>query len=554
MPVLFVLQGPDKGRTFHTGKDPAVIGRASDQVQLSDAGTSRRHAEIRYENGVWVLGDLKSSNGTYLNGQRLLRPATLKNGDQIKVGGTLLVFSGEEHIGGFSGADVIHELVDMDAGATRLGSSILSTVDSQGEGNVLPAPETADAVAAWNVMYRVAEAVGTMDTVDAFLTRVCDLLFEHLVVDRLVLLLSRDGSEDFAPHIVRFRSKDRGQRPKITPSRRIIGHVVRTGEGVLCANAMTDARFGGEGSADSIHRLGLQSVICAPILIRGEAEGIIHLDCEMSRNTFTQEQLRLVVAIGRLCGLAIENRRLLEARMRTERLAATGETVAYLSHHIRNILQGLQGGAEVVEIGFQRNSLETARSGWALIRKNLDRTYHLALNMLTFSKDRRPAIEATPLNRVVEDVISLSRHRAEEKGVVLASELGDVPLVPMDAEGIHQVLHNIVLNAVDAAPRDRGRVEIVTQQDQAAGRVIVSVSDNGPGIPEAERGKIFSVFHSSKGHAGTGLGLAAAKKIVDEIHGDILVESEEGKGTTFRVVLLVGGPAAVDQDRTHTVS
>jgi two-component system NtrC family sensor kinase len=548
------LQGPDKGRTFHTGKAPAVIGRASDQIQLSDVGTSRRHAEIRYENGVWVLGDLKSSNGTYLNGQRLLRPATLKNGDQIKVGGTLLVFSGEDHIGGFSGADVIQDLVDMDAGATRVGSSILSTVDSQSEGIILPAPETADAVAAWNVMFRVAEAVGTMDAVDAFLTRVCDLLFEHLVVDRLVLLLSSDGSENFTPHIVRYRSKEREQRPKITPSRRIIGHVVRTGEGVLCANAMTDARFGAEGSADSIHRLGLQSVICAPILIRGEVEGIIHLDCEMSRNTFTQEQLRLVVAIGRLCGLAIENRRLLEARMRTERLAATGETVAYLSHHIRNILQGLQGGAEVVEIGFQRNSLETARSGWALIRKNLDRTYHLALNMLTFSKDRRPSIEPTPINRVVEDVISLCRHRAEEKGIVLAAELGDVPLVPMDAEGIHQVIHNIVLNAVDAAPRGQGRVEIMTRHDQAAGRVIVSVADNGPGIPEAERGKIFSVFHSSKGHAGTGLGLAAAKKIVDEIHGDISVENEEGKGTKFRVVLHAGGPAVVDQDRTHTVS
>jgi len=126
--------------------------------------------------------------------------------------------------------------------------------------------------------------------------------------------------------------------------------VLKTREGVLCANAMTDDRFSGDSKQDSVHRLGLKSILCVPILVREEIVGLFHLDCSMSRHTYTQEQLRLVVAVGRLAGMAIENLRLQESRVQTERLAAAGETVAYLSHHIRNILQGMQGGADVVEL------------------------------------------------------------------------------------------------------------------------------------------------------------------------------------------------------------
>lgn len=105
LPTLHVLQGPDKGRTYDTPSEPAIIGRSSDQIQLTDNSASRRHAEIRPANGTWMLEDLNSSNGTYLNGQRIVAAAELKHGDQIKVGSTLLVFSGQEHIESFSGAD-----------------------------------------------------------------------------------------------------------------------------------------------------------------------------------------------------------------------------------------------------------------------------------------------------------------------------------------------------------------------------------------------------------------------------------------------------------------
>ena len=551
MATLHVLQGPDKGRTYQTPDEPAVIGRSSDQIHLSDHTASRRHAEIRPDNGSWLLVDLNSSNGTYLNGQRVVSPTVLRHGDQIKVGSTLLVFTGQEHVEAFSGPEMIRDLVDLDLSASKGESSILSTVDASEESVILQPPETADAVVAWNVVYKIAEAIGAIESVEAFLERVTDILFEHLIVDHLVLLMGADEGSRLTPQVVRYRSRDKARRPKIVTSRTIINHVLKTREGVLCANAMTDDRFTGESKQDSIHRLGLRSIICVPIIARDKIHGVFHLDCSMSHHTYTQEQLRLAVAIGRLAGMAIENQRLFESRVQTERLAAAGEAVAYLSHHIRNILQGMQGGAEVVELGIKRQTMDTVRSGWALVRRNLDRIYVLAMNMLTFSKERQPRIETAQLNKVVEDVIALVQSRADEHSVMLLTDLEEMPAIPLDPDGMHQVAHNIILNAIEAAPPKGGRINISTRYQPKDARVTLSIGDNGPGIPPEERDRIFDAFHSSKGHGGTGLGLAAAKKIVGELNGLIEVESVVGEGTTFHVKLPAVHVRLADSDKTH---
>lgn len=551
MPTLHVLQGPDKGRTYQTPDEPAVIGRQTEHIQLSDYSTSRHHAEIRPQNGAWILVDLNSSNGTFLNGQRIVNPTPIKHGDQIKVGTSLLVFSGDQNPGGFPASATIRDLVDLDMSGGAGGSSILSAINGSEESVILQPPETADAVAAWNVIYKVAEIIGGNKPVDDLLENLADTLFDHLAVDHLLILTYKEVRKDLKPQVVRLRQAERAAKAKIGTSRTIIKHVVDSKEGILCANALTDARFGSEDPQDSIHKLGLRSVICVPILVHGEVHAILHLDCSMSHHTYSQEQLRLVVAIGRLAGMAIENTLLLESRMRNERLAAAGETVAYLSHHIRNILQGMQGGAEIVELGLKDKAFDTAASGWRMVRRNLDRTYYLTMNMLTFSKERKPRIETAQLNSVVEDVIELAQTKADEKGVMLLAELEDIPPVPLDPEGIHQVAHNIVINAIQACPDSGGRVNIRTSFNTETSTVSLSVTDNGHGIAEDEKEAIFDAFKSTKGHAGTGLGLAASQKIVTELNGKIDVESRVGEGSTFVVVLPGVDVRLADSDQTH---
>jgi signal transduction histidine kinase len=383
-----------------------------------------------------------------------------------------------------------------------------------------------------------------------FLEQVADTIFDHFAVDRCFILLRDPKTGTLEPQVVRWRIPAERDGQKITTSRTIINHVLEKREGVLCANAMTDQRFADDSKEGSIHRMRLHSVICVPILTHDEVHGIIHMDCSMHHHTYTHQQMQLAATIGRMAGLAIENAQLLAARMRNERLAATGETVAYLSHHIRNILQGIRSGADVLELGLKRNNLDNIRSGWQIMRRNLDRTYQLATNMLAFSKQRVPNIEMAQLNRVVEEVVALAQRQADDRHVMLLPDLDELPPIPLDVDGIHQAVLNIVTNALDAAPADKGRVLVKTSFDAKAGEALVTVQDNGPGIPPEALSVLFEPFHSTKGQRGTGLGLAAARKVVTELGGRIDVRSKVGEGTTFAVHLPTSA-RALDSEKTH---
>ena len=550
MPTFHVLRGPDKGQTYPLGDEPGVIGRSAEPVNLSDNAVSRRHAEVYLDDDQWMLADRGSSNGTYLNGVRIQAPSAIRHGDQIKVGGTLMVFSGDDSVERFSGPDGAGDLVDLESGRNLLDSSILSAVSSAEDSVILAAPETAEAVQAWNAMYRIAEIIGRVTAVDECLERVTDILFDRVPVDRVFILMRDARTGEFEPHVVRYRTQSRGRRKRIMASRTIVNHVIHRKEGILCANAQTDPRFAKGPESGSVHDLGLRSIICVPIITHDKAEGVIHIDCSMLHHVYTHDQLRLVSAIGRLVGLAIENIRLLDSRMRHERMAAMGQTAAYLSHYIRNIAQGLRGGADVIEMGLRSQKMEPIAQGWKILKRNLDRTLLLTTNMLTFGKDRKPVVETAQLNRVIEDVVSLTQGPADEKSVMLLTDLEDMPVIPLDADGIHHVLLNIVTNAVDACPDQSGRVVVTSCYREADNRAIVTVSDNGHGIPADQIPTLFDAFHSTKGHGGTGLGLAAARKVMDEMRGSIDVTSAPGEGTTFTVNIPVAENAEDDSERT----
>ncbi|MFQ5423578.1 MAG: ATP-binding protein [Phycisphaerae bacterium] len=554
MPSLTVLRGPDKGLGFQTREDElaVVLGRASDAISLTDYTVSRRHAEVRLVGGGWQLVDLNSANGTYLNGKRVERPVRLKHGDQIRLGGTLLVWSGkDENVPGTGFGDRVaaSDLVELDAGSKRVDASIVGSVASMDDSMILASPAAAEAVRAWRVLSTLLEAVGAVPSPDELLERVMDILFEEVPADQGFILMQDPTDGTYKPYVVRH---GQDTKDKIRTSRTIVDHVIEHREGLLCSNAMSDERFGGGHRSGSIQAMGLQSVICVPIISREDVLGVIHLDSVMSSHIYTEEQLRLVTAIGRMAALAVENARLVSERMRTERLAATGETVAALSHYIKNIVQGMMSGSDVVEMGLKNQSLANMDQGWQIVRRNVDKIMSLTMNMLAFAKERKPRLESAQVNALVKDVLELVRRRADDKGVLLLSELEDpMPAIPMDRDGIHQVVLNIVANAIDAVPKSSGAVNIKSSYDPQRAKVTITVGDNGPGIPDKMRERVFDAFYSTKGHGGTGLGLAVAHKIVDEHAGMISVKSIASEGTLVRVTLPAIQAQEIDSEATR---
>ncbi len=544
-----VLQGPDKGHRYRmSGDKPVLIGRASRTVPLTDYTVSRRHAEIRSVSGTWMLDDLRSANGTYLNNKRLERPSRLKDGDQIRMGATLLVWDGSKgSTDAASTTTVSAEMVDLDAGDDGSRAAILETAGSADDSMILASPVAAEAVRSWRVISTLLDAVGAGLTPKQLARRVLDVVFEEVPADRGFILLRNEKTGQFDTEAARA---DEASNQKLRASKTIVDHVIEKKEGILCSNPMSDTRFSQSG-AEGLRSIGLKSVICAPMIAHETVLGVIYVDCVMSKHIYTEEQLRLVTSIGQMAGLAIEDARLVNERMRTERLAATGETVAALSHYIKNILQGLKGGSDVVELGLKGDKLESVEQGWEIVRRNLDNIYSLTMNMLAFAKQREPRREPVQLASVISDVLKLVRHRAEDKGVHLKSRLEDaMPAVAVDEHGIHQVALNIITNAIDAVEKTTGVVNVSLGYDTAKEAAVLTIGDNGPGIPEAHLDRIFDPFYSTKGHGGTGLGLAVAKKLVDEHGGAISIKSVPGEGTLIRITL-PSGTAAVDSAATH---
>jgi len=534
--AIQVLQGPDKGRKFELAEGENILGRQSRSVPLKDGTISRQHSRIVKSGRDWVLEDLGSANGTFLNGVRVTRPSPLKLGDQIRIGSTLLVFAR-------SAASEPAASVEVDEDGMLVDAAIVATLPSNEDSVIIPTPEAgAQAIGNLRILYDLIAEVGSIFDVDELLTCTLDRIFSVVKADRGFIMLADETGK------LQVRAARAGTpRPHqdIPVSRTIINEVMGKQVGVLSSNAMSDKRF---TSGKSVHNFGIRSAVCVPIKGRDRILGVIHVDCGVSEHTYSTEQLRLLTAIGYQTGLAVENVRLYEQAVQQERLAAVGETVAFLSHHIKNVLQALMAGIDLVEMALHRDDLGKAKDAWPIVQRNLARINEQILNMLAFSKSREPLLENVNVNHVLGECVELVTARADERGVAILTQLDDLPPIPADTAGLQQAFLNLLHNALDAVEDKTGSVTLTSEYDSLNRRVVVRVSDNGSGIEAEKLPDIFTPFYSSKGQKGTGLGLAVARKVFEEHRGRIEAESKPGHGTTFTVIL----PAQAGGDATET--
>ncbi len=550
-----ILQGPDKGRRFELPDAPALVGRDSRQLPLTDNTVSRRHCELLPAEGEWIARDMGSSNGTYINGARVVEQMKLKAGDQIRVGRTLMVFGAQPGVSRTSGTNVT--LAGEESG---MDSAIMATIPSSEDSMVLAVPEpAAAAMGNLKILYQLGAALGSSFNVDQVLEVVMDLIFEHVKADRGIIMLLDPRTRELIPKVVRTRDETvtkLTEGGKIHASRTIVNHVLGTGEGVLSSNAMTDQRF---SKGKSVHNLGIRSALCVPIKARklsdkgGESIiGVIYVDSSVRNYTYAPEQLRLLTAIGLQAGMAVQNAELYQAQLQAERLAAVGETTAALSHSIKNILQALQGGADVVEMGLRGSNLLQATKGWRIVHRNLDKIYGLTMNLLAYSKQREPMLEMMNPKKLIDECLELIAPGANEKGVMVVGDVDEGhPAIPVDPSGMHQVIMNLLSNALDAVKPQDGLIRVECHYDDANRQTILEVIDNGVGIAPPMMKHMFELFHSTKGNRGTGIGLAVAKKIVEEHEGVITVSSKPKEGTTFTIKLPVYHSNLTDPSQTH---
>lgn len=572
MSSFYVIEGPDRGRRFELLPNRVeTIGREDGvTVQLHDTEVSRRHARVVYDSGRYLITDLNSSNGTFINQERITT-AAINSGDKIEIGATCLQFTQTP------------SLVPDDSGASSISfeipgddhSQIVQTMRHTDSNRSFSAQDcqsflsssldkTEQAETYLRLVYETANALKSTGSIDDLMEKILDLIFQWINPDRGCIILSDPHTHEL--QIRCFRVREQGVSEKMSISRTILDYVISKKEGVLSRNAMDDSRF--DCAASIVHQK-VSEAICVPLDGRYGVVGVIYIDTEandaLSQSSqkgsshirtahFDESHLKMMIAIAHHAAIAIEDIRFYSAMIQSERLAAIGQTVANLSHHIKNILQGVSGGSYLIQSGLKNHDENLISKGWNIVERNQGKISSLVMDMLTFSKERTAEPELDNMNDALDEVIDLMKSRAEEFDVKLTWVRNEqIPDFYFDRNLINRAVLNLITNAIDAAAENvsqqltdmseasksipQGAVSVTLSWGEIPTNVRISVSDNGAGVPANQVEQIFIPFVSTKGSKGTGLGLPVVKKVVTEQGGTVACVPLEKGGTVFHIDL-----------------
>ncbi|HET8577166.1 MAG TPA: GAF domain-containing protein, partial [Methylomirabilota bacterium] len=400
-----------------------------------------------------------------------------------------------------------------------------------------------------SVLHELSQAItgqldqaGLIETVQRQIARV-------LEVSHMVILL-HDATEDRLDVALRVLDGARDEEEPRSYPRRAVGLaslVFDSGEPIRTDNYLAECERRG---VPPVPNLGLAYWLGVPMAAGDQRLGVLAL--RGRERAFTEADERLLSNIAHLVALALRSARLYEERtrafselaaaqdqlVRTEKLRAMGEMASGVAHDFNNVLASILGRAQLlldkIEDPKQRQWLQVieraAADGARTVRRLQD-----------FTRIRRdqPAV-AVDLNQVIQQALEATestwRQQARSRGITIdvATTLAvPLPRIWGDPAELREALTNLILNAVDAMPQD-GRLTFVTRA--SGDHVEMTVSDTGVGIPDSIQQKIFDPFFTTKGPRGTGLGLSMTYGILSRHGARVTVESEEGRGTTFRLV------------------
>jgi len=245
-----------------------------------------------------------------------------------------------------------------------------------------------------------------------------------------------------------------------------------------------------------------------------------------------------------------EELRLQVQLLRSKRLAALGQALTGIQHSIKNMLNVMKGGSYMVKLGLAKDDKAMLTEGWEMVREGIEDMTQMSMGMLDFARTRKLKLQPQDLGELVLKIHSISQAKFADAGTRLSVELAPgLPSVTCDGEGIRSVVMDLISNALDACswkkypPGEVPEVWIRVVPGAKPGHIEIRVQDNGEGMTEEVRKRVFMPFFSTKEKKGTGMGLAVVSRIVESHGGETYVESEPGAGATFRVSLPIQGPS-----------
>jgi signal transduction histidine kinase len=303
-----------------------------------------------------------------------------------------------------------------------------------------------------------------------------------------------------------------------------------------------ESRGGGEKESELMAVLvkltEMKAALCLPLFHKERLTGLICLGDKLSRAIFNIEDVDLLTTLANQLAIALENAELREQVNKTrtqllqaDKLSLLGRVAAGVLHELKNPLAALKGMTQA--IGSNLDDREFLEDFQRVVPRELDRLDVLVEGIAQLGRPPRLVYSQVKLNELIDQNLKLHEQRCRNRRIAVEKSLCPLPEIEADPQQLIQVLTNLVLNAIEAMP-EGGRLSVATSS--GSGRVVLEVADTGKGIPPEGLKEIFEPFFTTS-EKGFGLGLAITGQIIKGHNGEITVESEVGKGTTFRISL-----------------
>lgn len=387
-------------------------------------------------------------------------------------------------------------------------------------------------------LHRIHRLTASVTDLDTLLTRISAEAKVVAGAQAASVMLYDPEAQELYFHVALGDSGDQDalkREVRLSLDQGIAGATARERHSFNVDDAQTDPRFFRD--ADTASNFATRSLLATPMLDRDELVGVLEVLNKEDGDSFTDFDMRVMEMFSSLAAAAVVSARLVEAKLRNERLAAIGQAVTGLSHYTKNIVTGLISSSDLIEMGLSQDNYQVLKRSWPVFRRSTKRIGNFVQDMLTLSKPRVPAREQCNMEEIVHDAHLTMSELFVQKAIEVKIEIGETggPVVA-DAQGLYRCFLNLLSNAADAIPSSGGIVAVrVFANDKD--EICIECGDNGPGIPPEDRAQIFDLFFSTKGSKGTGLGLAVANKIVLEHGGHIEVLESEMGGALFRILL-----------------
>jgi len=339
-------------------------------------------------------------------------------------------------------------------------------------------------------------------------------------------------------------------KPRLHVPDSLLGTVVRRLRPIQVGNVQTSARY---QSVEIARREGLVSLLSVPLAFRGEAIGSLNVYTG-EPHSFSNEEIHILTALAALSAVAIEKARLYERLVdfeeqlrQSEKLSALGLLAAEVAHEIRNPLAVMKMLWH--SLGLQFPAADPRARDAQVMGEKMNHLNRIVEQVLDFARSTEPKFVALDVNRLLEDLLLLVRHKLKQQSVVLRRQLAPgLPTVWGDATQLEQAFLNLTLNAIEAMPEGgeltiRSRPVRLRRQDTAPGWVRLEFADNGKGMTTEQQRRAFTALLGTTKARGTGLGLAIVARVVEAHRGRVRLHSRLGAGTRVRLYLPVLPPA-----------